>query len=167
MFNHKIPAAALAACILSLTACGSVPSHEVDGPSDLKNYDRSLYERLSTADRSLYERLGGYATIERFVAVGVDRILVNPRIAFHFEETDVDNLKLQLTEQICQLAGGPCVYQGLDMESAHRGQNITAAEFNALVEDFQQAMRATGVPYGLENQVLALLAPMKPAVLHQ
>jgi hemoglobin len=53
------------------------------------------------------------------------------------------------------------------MESAHRGQNITAAEFNALVEDFQLAMRETGVPYGLENQVLALLAPMKPAVLHQ
>jgi hemoglobin len=157
----------LAVGAISLAACGTVPSHPVDGPSDLKNYDRSLYEQLSTADRSLYERLGGYETIERFVDIGVDRVLVNPRIAFHFEDTDVPNLKFQLTEQICQLAGGPCVYEGLDMESAHMGQNITSADFNALVEDFQLAMRATGVPYGLENQVLALLAPMKPAVINQ
>jgi hemoglobin len=167
MFNDLIRSILLSVAVLTLAACGSVPSHEIDGPSDLKNYDRSLYERLSTADRSLYERLGGYETIERFVAVGVERVVVNPRIAFHFEDTDLDNLKLLLTEQICQLAGGPCVYEGLDMESAHRGQNITAAEFNALVEDFQLAMRETGVPYGLENQVLALLAPMKPAVIHQ
>lgn len=152
---------------LALAACGTVPTNETDGPSDLKNYERSLYEQLSTADRSLYERLGGYETIERFVGVGVERLLVNPRIAFHFEDTDADNLKFQLTEQICELTGGPCIYQGLDMESAHIGQDISSAEFNALVEDFQQAMRQTGVPYGLENQVLALLAPMKPAVIHR
>jgi hemoglobin len=165
--THILTKSLLIAGTFCLAACGSVPSHPVDGPSDLKNYDRSLYEQLSTADSSLFDRLGGYETIERFVDVGVERILVNPRIAFHFEDTDVPNLKFQLTEQICQLAGGPCIYQGLDMESAHLGQNIRSAEFNALVEDFQQAMRATGVPYGLENQVLALLAPMKPAVIHQ
>lgn len=166
MSKHFIKSLLLATS-LCLVACGSVPSHPVDGPSDLKNYDRSLYEQLSTADESLYQRLGGYETIERFVDVGVERLLVNPRIAHHFEDTDAVNLKFQLTEQICQLTGGPCIYEGLDMESAHLGQDIRAAEFNALVEDFQQAMRATGVPYGLENQVLALLAPMKPAVIHQ
>lgn len=165
--THSIAKSLLLAGTLCLAACGSVPSHPIDGPADVKNYDRSLYERLSTADRSLYERLGGYETIERFVDVGVERVLVNPRIASHFEDTDVPNLKFQLTEQICQLAGGPCIYEGLDMESAHLGQDIRSDEFNALVEDFQLAMRATGVPYGLENQVLALLAPMKPAVIHQ
>lgn len=152
---------------LFLVACGSVPSHDVDGSSDLKNYDRSIYERTSTADRSLYERLGGRDVIARFVDDGVERVLVNEQINFLFSNTDIANLKFQLTEQICQLAGGPCRYEGMDMESAHFDLDISAAEFNALVEDFQMAMRATGVPYGLENQVIALLAPMKPAILHK
>jgi hemoglobin len=157
----------LVGCTVGLMACGSVPSHDVDGPSDLKNYDRSLYERTSSANSSLYQRLGGRDIIERFVDVGVERVLINERIGFMFENTDVPNLKFQLTEQICQLAGGPCIYEGMDMESAHFDLDIRAADFNALVEDFQYAMRATGVPYGLENQVLALLAPMKPAILHK
>lgn len=152
---------------LILVACGSVPSHDSDGPSDLKNYDRTLYERTSTADRSLYDRLGGRDVIARFVDDGVENVLNDERINFLFEDTDIDNLTFQLTEQICELAGGPCVYEGLDMESAHFALDITAAEFNALVEDFQLAMRANNIPYGLENQVIALLAPMKPAIINK
>jgi hemoglobin len=152
-------------CALMMAGCGTVPTHDVEGPADVKNYDRSLYERMSTADSSLYERLGGRPTIESFVDDGIDRVLANDRIAHHFEGVDIPDLKFHLTEQICQLAGGPCVYEGMDMESAHFGLDITAAEFNALVEDFQWAMRRNDVPYGLENQVLALLAPMKPAVV--
>ena len=147
--------------------CGSVPTHDVDGPADVKNYDRSLYERTSTSNSSLFDRLGGRTTIERFVDDAVERILVNDRIAHHFDGIDIPELKFHLTEQICQLAGGPCVYEGMDMESAHFALDITAAEFNALVEDFQWAMRRNDIAYGLENQVLALLAPMKPAVIRQ
>ncbi len=150
-----------------LAACGTVPTHDVDGSADVKNYERSLYERTSTADSSLYDRLGGRDTIEDFVDDAVERLLVNDRIAHHFDGIDIPELKFHLTEQICQLAGGPCIYEGMDMESAHFALDITAAEFNALVEDFQRAMRANEVPYGLENQVLALLAPMKPAVIRQ
>lgn len=157
----------IAAIGMALSGCGSVPTNDVEGQSDLKNYDRSLYERTSTADRSLYERLGGREVIAAFVDESVERILVNPRIGFLFADTDIPNLKFQLTEQICQLAGGPCVYEGMDMETAHFALDISSAEFNALVEDFQGGMRATGVPYALENQVLALLAPMKPAVIHK
>ncbi len=152
---------------LMFAGCGSVPTHDVDGPADLKNYDRSLYERTSTNSSSLYDRLGGRTVIEDFVDDAVERILVNDRIAHHFDGIDIPQLKIHLTEQICQLAGGPCIYEGMDMESAHFALDITAAEFNALVEDFQWAMRRNDVSYGLENQVLALLAPMKPAVIRQ
>lgn len=155
------------AAVFGLAACGTVPTHGVDGPSDLKNYDRTLYERLSTESRSLYERLGGMPVIERIVDEGIDRSVANPAIGHLFADSDLVQLKERLSEQICQLAGGPCVYSGLDMESAHRGLGITAAQFNHLVEDFQAAMRNQGVPFGLENQVLALLAPMKPAVVGQ
>jgi len=158
---------ALPAALLTVAACSSVPTHERPGPSDLSNYDRTLYEKMSAADSSLYDRLGGRDVIADFVDDAIERILQDDRIAHFFDEADIPNLKFQLTDQICQLAGGPCVYRGLDMESAHRGQNLDEADFNALVENFQWAMRANDIPYALENQVLALLAPMKPAVIHQ
>ncbi len=161
----RLMAPALGLCLL--TACGSVPTNRAEPGSSLKNYDRTLYERTSSSDASLYDRLGGREVIADFVDEGVERVLADERINALFDNTDIDNLKFQLTEQICELAGGPCVYEGMDMESAHFALDITAAEFNALVEDFQLAMRAKGIPYALENQVVALLAPMKPAVIHQ
>ncbi|MEN1727785.1 MAG: group 1 truncated hemoglobin [Pseudomonadota bacterium] len=153
--------------VLMLSACGTVPSNESTAESNLKNYDRTLYEQLSTEDASLYDRLGGYEAIEAFVIDGVDNLLADERINFLFEGVDANNLVFQLSEQICDLAGGPCIYDGMSMEDAHFGLDITEAQFNALVEDFQQAMRDNDVPYGLENQVVALLAPMKPAIINR
>jgi len=155
------------ASILTLTACGSVPTTPSGADSNLRNYDRTIYERTSTADTSLFDRLGGYEVIERFVSDGVDNVLADERINDLFDGVDAENLKFQLSEQICDLAGGPCIYDGMSMEDSHFGLDITAAEFNALVEDFQQAMRDNDIPYGLENQVVALLAPMKPAIINR
>lgn len=132
-----------------------------------KNYDQALYSRLSTDRKTLYEQLGGREVIAAFVADGVDNSVADPRIGFFFEHTDLPMLKHQLTEQICQLTGGPCVYEGMDMQTAHSGLNIGEKHFVALVEAFQQAMRKHRIPYAQENKVLALLAPMKPAVIHQ
>jgi len=163
---RALPFAGLVA-VLMLGGCGGVPTNESTADSDLKNYDRTLYERLSTEDRSLYDRLGGYEVIEAFVIDGVNNVLADDRINFLFEGVDGENLVFQLSEQICDLAGGPCIYSGLSMEESHFGLDISEAQFNALVEDFQQAMRDNDIPYGLENQVIALLAPMKPAIINR
>jgi hemoglobin len=157
----------IAALTLVLAACNSVPTTPSGADSDLKNYDRTIYEQTSLADEALFDRLGGYEVIERFVNDGVDKVLADERINHLFEGVDEENLRFQLTEQICDLSGGPCIYSGLSMEESHFGLDITEAEFNALVEDFQLAMRENDIPYGLENQVVALLAPMKPAIIRR
>ncbi|WP_339332735.1 hypothetical protein [uncultured Maricaulis sp.] len=46
------------------------------------------------------------------------------------------------------------------MASVHADHGITTAEFNALVENLQDAMDAEGVPFGMQNRLLARLAPM-------
>ena len=165
--THGLTIRLLLAVLVSLTlaACGTVPTNEAGAGTDLKNYERSHYERFGMGSQSLYDRLGGREVIAAFVDDGVDRVLDNPEIDFLFDGVDIEKLKFHLTEQICELAGGPCRYEGMDMESAHFGLMITSAQFNALVEDFQHAMRAQGVSYGNENRVLALLAPMKPAIV--
>lgn len=114
----------------------------------------------ASAQASLYERLGGEAGVKTIVAHFVYRLANDPEIGALFEGIDFANLDRQLRDQICEVSDGPCVYEGKDMVEAHEGQNITAAEFNRLVEVLQDSMAAAGTPFPVQNQLLARLAPM-------
>jgi hemoglobin len=46
------------------------------------------------------------------------------------------------------------------MKRAHSGMDITKSDFNALVEVLQLTMDAQDIPFRVQNQLLALLAPM-------
>ena len=51
------------------------------------------------------------------------------------------------------------------MKAAHAGMTITKAHFNALVEVLVDSLNAAGVPFGLQTDILALLAPMHRDVI--
>lgn len=108
----------------------------------------------------LYEALGGKAGIRAVMDDLVARLKTDARIGDLFKDTKSDHLASQLTDQVCQLAGGPCVYKGPDMKEAHAQMDINRGDFNRLVELAQQSMDAKGVPFARQNQLLALLAPM-------
>jgi len=119
------------------------------------------------AANTLYEQLGGKPAIEKVIKDFVGYVAKDNRINFFFAKTNIPHLEKMLVEQVCEGTGGPCKYTGLSMKQAHKGMNINTAQFNALVEDLQKAMDANSVPLGLQNQLLAILAPMQPDVVHQ
>jgi hemoglobin len=108
----------------------------------------------------LYQAFGERAGLRALMDDFVVRLKADPRIGTQFSETNLENLAKSLTEQLCQLSGGPCTYNGPDMKTAHAQMDITRAHFNALVEVLQQSMDAKGIPFTRQNQMLALLAPM-------
>jgi hemoglobin len=118
------------------------------------------------ADAALFEALGGQAGIARLVDEFTGRLLQDERTHDFFAEADQDNLKLRLREQFCVVSGGPCTYGGKDMRTVHEGQDITKADFNALVEVLQASMRAQGIAFGTQNRLLARLAPMHREVIN-
>ena len=73
----------------------------------------------------------------------------------------------QLTEQLCQQAGGPCTYKGVPMKEAHESMDIGRRDFNALVEVLQQSMQAKGIPFAAQNAMLARLAPMHRDIINR
>ena len=73
----------------------------------------------------------------------------------------MSKFKKLLFEQLCNVSDGPCRYTGRDMRTAHAKLGITTAEFNALAEDLYIALGKAGVPYRLQNKLMARLAPMK------
>jgi len=127
----------------------------------------TLAHAQMTSGQTLYEQLGGKSAIAQVVSDMYDNVLADPRIKQFFAKTNPAHIKMELTNQVCEATGGPCKYTGLSMRQAHKGMNINQAQFNALVEDLQKSMDTNGVPLSLQNQLLAILAPMEPDVDHQ
>lgn len=117
------------------------------------------------ADDSLFNDMGGQPGIDRIVDASVDNYLADDRIKAIFDESNMDRIRAEFKVQFCQVAGGPCTYRGHDMVAAHKGLHLTNADFNAVVEDLQDAMTRVGVSFTVQNRFLARLAPMQRQVV--
>lgn len=114
----------------------------------------------TAASDQLYKAFGEKAGLVSLMDDFMVRLLADPRTGPHFKPSNQQRVKEQLVDQLCSLSGGPCVYKGADMKSAHANLDIKKSDFNALVEVLQQSMDAKGIPFRTQNQMLALLAPM-------
>lgn len=110
---------------------------------------------------TLFAAMGGEPVLKNAVERFADVVEADDRINFTFADTDMAKFKALLYGQLCQVSGGGCDYQGRDMRTAHAKLAINVSEFNALVEDLYIGLKQAGVPYRLQNKLMARLAPMK------
>jgi hemoglobin len=115
--------------------------------------------------KSLYERLGGIDAIRAVVDDFVANVAADKRINAFFAHTDIDRLKHNLIDQICQGTGGPCTYTGRSMKDAHAGMGVRNRDFNALVGDLGKTLKKFKVPKRETNELVAILAPMRKDVV--
>jgi hemoglobin len=116
---------------------------------------------------TLFESLGGEPALTKAVDELVVIALDDDRINFAFAQTDLNKFKQLLYAQLCELTSGPCRYTGRDMRTSHAKLAITNAQFNALAEDLYLAFDRAGVPYRVQNKVMALLAPMQRDIVKE
>jgi hemoglobin len=117
------------------------------------------------SDASLFDRLGGEAAITAVVHEFLKKCASDPIIKKRFEGANLPRLRNKLIEQLVAATGGPRVYTGLDMRTAHAGMNITEAEFNALVKNLIVTMKEFKVPQREQNEILGALGPMKSDIV--
>jgi hemoglobin len=55
----------------------------------------------------------------------------------------------------------------VDMRTAHAKLPITNAHFNTLAEDLYIAFERVGISYSLQNEMIALLAPMQRDIVRK
>jgi hemoglobin len=84
---------------------------------------------------SLYERLGQSETIIAVVHKFYDIMLQDPRVSHYFANTDMDKQKSRQIAFITLVTGGPNLYQGTDMKTAHCKHSIGHLEFDASWEN--------------------------------
>jgi hemoglobin len=111
--------------------------------------------------QSLYDRLGGGAAITAVVDDFVARCAGDTRINSKFARTDIPRLKAMLVEQVSAATGGPVAYTGRSMADTHRGMQVTAGEFDALVEDLIATLNQFGVPDAGQGQLISILGPLR------
>jgi hemoglobin len=116
-------------------------------------------------DAAVFEAMHGRDGVQRIVDDLVARSVADPRIAGIFVNQDLERLRRTLGEQICYIAGGPCRYSGRTMAAAHADMGIRTYDFNALVEHLRDAMDREGVPFALQNRLVAKLAPMRREIV--
>jgi hemoglobin len=117
-------------------------------------------EASEALDKTLYDRLGGDPTVTAVVKGMLAYSLDDPRISEIFSNSNLERLEELLINHLCDIADGPCTYEGQHMRVAHHGLGIESMHFNALVENMQKAMDDEGISFSTQNKLLARLAPM-------
>jgi len=114
---------------------------------------------------TLFEQLGGMETISRISSRTFDLSLKDERTRESFRFVDLGRVKEKLALQICELAAGPCVYDGDPMKPLHKPMKITTVQFNAVVEALQQAMDEEKIAFRVQNKLIAILAPLHKEIV--
>ncbi len=118
---------------------------------------------METQPTSLYERLGGIYNVATVVNDFIDRIMVddrlnaNPRVNEAHHRVLPPGFKYLVTEQVGEATGGPQRYTGRSMEDSHRDLLITADEWQAFIDDFNETLDKFGVPQQERAELLAII----------
>ncbi|HET9276593.1 MAG TPA: group 1 truncated hemoglobin [Flavitalea sp.] len=124
-------------------------------------------ESTANQERSLYQRLGEEPGLRKIVNDVLDKNLDNPRIGHYFKKVDMPKLKQLVFEFFSMGIGGPHLYTGRDMLTAHTGMNISDEDFESANEDTLLALDENGVGTAEKNEVIAILNSMKADVIRK
>ena len=128
-------------------------------------------ERKSVDPNSLYARMGGLNGTARAVDAMVNHvlgdtvILANPQLQMRAKPENVPGLKVQITNLMGSLTGGPETYGGRTMKEAHRGMGVTQAQWNAFMKDCGDGLDEAKIAAKERQEVLDLFASMKSDIV--
>jgi hemoglobin len=120
---------------------------------------------------SLYDRLGGVYNIATVVDDLIDRVMAdprlnaNPRVDEAHHRVSAAGFKYFVTELVCSAAGGPQTYTGRPMGDSHRHLMITDGEWQAFMDDLQQALDKFAVPQPEQRELVAIVESTKEAIV--
>jgi len=123
-------------------------------------------------NQTLFERLGGSQGISRIVDDVVEAHMNNPSIKVRFlpyveAPEKLAEIKRHTVDFFNAGSGGDAVYAGRDMPAAHRGMNISHAEYICAVDDIFQVLDKHQVDDTSKSEVLSILWSLKDMIIAQ
>ena len=119
---------------------------------------------------SLYKRLGGYDALAAVTDDFITRLATDKTLGRFFVGVS-DNSKMRIrqlvVDQLCAATGGPCVYIGRDMKTAHKGLGITEEDWNISVKHLLATLTKFKVPDTLQKEVAAAITGLKGDIVEK
>jgi hemoglobin len=113
---------------------------------------------------SLYKRLGGYDALAAVTDDFLGRLATDQQLGRFFKGLSVDSQKRvrqHVIDFLCNATGGPCLYLGRDMKTAHTGLNITEDDWNSSVKYLTATLDKFKVPDKEKGEVLGAISGLK------
>jgi hemoglobin len=120
---------------------------------------------MTTQTKSLYDRLGSGDAINAITESWVARVGGDDRANGKFARTDIERLKKEVADQLCEVTGGPCTYTGRSMRTTHDGMQVTAGEFEVVMQHLEAALDELNVPRTEHDELTGLLRPMREDIV--
>lgn len=155
--------------MIALVLAGFLGVQTVPGERPVDPYVASNANAGTTPfqGKAMWHAFHEQAGIDRIIDDFVARLVADKRISDIFVDQDIVRLRRTLKEQFCYILNGGCDYSGRTMSAAHKDMGIQTADFNAMVEDLQAAMKREKVAWRAQNKLLAKLAPMRRITVQQ
>ena len=121
-------------------------------------------------EKSLYERIGGYNALAAVVDDFVGRLVSDKQFDRFFAGHSTDSkkrIRQHILDQFCAATGGPCIYTGRDMKTAHAGLGISEAEWNAAAKHLVASLDKFKVPEKEKGEVLAFVTTLKKDIVEK
>ena len=120
------------------------------------------------AKQTLYKRLGGYDALAAVTDDFIGRLVADPSLKGFFDGHSKDSLgriRQLIVDQLCAATGGPCIYIGRDMKTAHDGLGITEAHWETAVKHLKATLDKFKVPKAEQDDTLAAIGGMKKDIV--
>ena len=98
------------------------------------------------------------------------RLLADPQIEPFFRDLQLgekQRVRQMLVDQLCEATGGPCVYVGKDMKTAHTGLDIREEDWLKGVEHLVATLDAFRVPAKERDELLSAVSALKDQIVGQ
>jgi hemoglobin len=158
--KKRIVSLGVAIAISMLAAAMIVPSRtgfSQDNPAPAK-------------EKTLYQRMGGYDVIAGLVDDFVHQLGEDPAFKRFGGGRSMDSLhrtRQLVVDQICYLAGGPCVYIGRDTKTAHAGLAITQEEWDSSMKKWQVSLDKFKIAAPEQKDFLAMIQKLRPDIVEK
>ncbi len=119
---------------------------------------------------SLYARLGGYDAIAAVTDDFIGRLATDKQLTKFFvghSKDSLNRIRQLVVDQLCQATGGPCVYIGRDMKTAHKGLGISESDWQVTVKHLVATFDKFKVPERERNELLAIVSTLKGDIVEK
>jgi hemoglobin len=79
----------------------------------------------------------------------------------------LNHIRQLAVDQICSVTGGPCIYIGRDMKTAHKGLGINSAEWDAAVKHLTATLDQFKVPAKEKDELLKVVSTLRADIVEK